>query len=75
MLKKGGELVYSTCSILPRENEEVLKEVLPGSGAEVIPFPEELGSIPRLESSVPGALLVCPGEEHEGFFAAVIRKK
>ena len=75
MLKKGGVLIYSTCSILPKENEEVLKEVLPGSGAELIPFPDELREIPSLESTVPEALLVCPGREHEGFFAAAIRKK
>ena len=75
MLKKGGVLVYSTCSILPKENEEVLKEVLPGSGAELMPFPDELREVPRLKSTVPEALLVCPGREHEGFFAAAIRKK
>ena len=75
MLKKGGMLIYSTCSILPAENEEVLKEVLPGSGAEIIPFPDSLKPIPALKGSLPETLLVCPGEEHEGFFAAVILKK
>lgn len=75
MLKKGGVLVYSTCSILPMENEEVLTEVLPGSGAELIPFPEKLGEIPRLECRIPEALLICPGKEHEGFFAAAVMKK
>ena len=28
MLKQGGSLVYSTCSILPMENEEVVKDFL-----------------------------------------------
>lgn len=74
MLKKGGVLVYSTCSVLPMENEDVLKEVLPGSNAEIVPFPDVLNGIPRIAGSIPEALLVCPGEEHEGFFSAVIRK-
>jgi 16S rRNA (cytosine967-C5)-methyltransferase len=28
MLKKGGQLVYATCSILPSENEEQIKKFL-----------------------------------------------
>jgi ribosomal RNA methyltransferase Nop2 len=75
MLKKGGVLVYSTCSVLPMENEDVIRAVLPGSGAELVPFPEKLSVIPRLCCGVPEGLVVCPGKEHEGFFAAVIRKK
>ena len=28
MLKKGGQLVYATCSILPSENEEQVRKFL-----------------------------------------------
>jgi 16S rRNA (cytosine967-C5)-methyltransferase len=28
MLKKGGQLVYATCSILPSENEDQIKKFL-----------------------------------------------
>lgn len=39
MLKKGGQLVYATCSILPSENEEQIKKFLAseaGKGFELI---------------------------------------
>ena len=32
MVKPGGKLVYSTCSILPDENEQVVKEFLEANG-------------------------------------------
>ena len=75
LLKKGHEMVYSTCSILSRENEEVLRAVLPACGGEILPidpaFPQ---SIPTLPTRLPGTLCVCPTAEYEGFFAARIRK-
>ena len=38
-LKPGGTLVYSTCSILPQENEDALAEALAKHGdCELIPF-------------------------------------
>ncbi|MBR5045182.1 MAG: RsmB/NOP family class I SAM-dependent RNA methyltransferase [Oscillospiraceae bacterium] len=74
LLKKGGVLVYSTCSVLPEENEDVVRTVLRDGGAELVPPPESLRQIPSLDSSVPEALLVCPGRDHEGFFAVMIRK-
>lgn len=38
LLKPGREMVYSTCSILARENEEVLEKVLKEAKAEIIPI-------------------------------------
>ncbi|MDE6676212.1 MAG: RsmB/NOP family class I SAM-dependent RNA methyltransferase, partial [Clostridia bacterium] len=37
LLKKGGTLVYSTCSVLPCENEEILEPFLKSGEAELIP--------------------------------------
>lgn len=34
MVKPGGKLVYSTCSILPSENERQVREFLAGRGSE-----------------------------------------
>lgn len=31
LLKKGGRLIYSTCTLTPEENEEVIKEFLEGN--------------------------------------------
>ena len=74
LLKKGGVLVYSTCSVLPEENEAVVMAAMRDGGIEIIPVPERLHDVPALHSRIPDTLLVCPGEEHEGFFAAILRK-
>lgn len=76
LLSRGREMVYSTCSILQMENEDVLKAVLPAAGAEIVPIDHPmLEHLPLLPVSIPGVLCVRPDALHEGFFAAVIRKK
>ena len=75
LLKKGGVLVYSTCSVLPEENEDVVRAALRDGGAEPADPPEILRQIPAISSRIPEALLVCPGKDHEGFFAVMLRKK
>ena len=75
LLSPGHEMVYSTCSILRMENEDVLQAVLPGAKAEVVPIEHDmLNHLPLLPVSIPGVLCVCPDSLHEGFFAAKIRK-
>lgn len=74
ILKKGGELVYSTCSILEQENERVLRKVVQKSGAEIVPI-EPLDGVPTLPTTIDGTLSVCPTELYEGFFVAKIKKK
>lgn len=73
ILKPGGEMVYSTCSILAQENEDILKRVLPKSNAEIVPI-EHMAGIPLLPTSIDGVMCVCPTELYEGFFVAKIRK-
>ena len=74
ILKPGGEMVYSTCSILEQENEEVLRRVVQKSGVEIVPI-EPIDGIPTLPTSIDGVMCVCPTELYEGFFVAKIRKK
>lgn len=75
-LSIGGELIYSTCSILREENEEIVKYILDSDDClEIVPI--DMGrfmSIPLLPSSMDGVMLVKPTEYFEGFFVAKIRK-
>lgn len=73
ILKPGGEMVYSTCSILAQENEKLLKKVLQNFNAEIIPI-EPFKNIPLLPTLIDGTLCVCPTELYEGFFVAKIKK-
>ena len=76
LLSAGHEMVYSTCSILRMENEDVLRAVLPGAKAEIVPIDHGMTRhLPQLPVTLPGTLCVRPDGLHEGFFAALIRKK
>ncbi len=76
-LKLNGELVYSTCSILKEENENIIIELLnENESLELIPLDiTEYNSIPKLPVKLEGTLCVKPNELYEGFFVAKIRKK
>lgn len=76
ILKPGGEMIYSTCSILAKENEEILKKVLAMSKAEIVPIdPDLIFEIPTLPVSIDGTICICPTDLYEGFFVAKIRRK
>ena len=76
LLKPGHEMVYSTCSILSCENENVVESILKDGKAEIIPISfEGIESLPVLPTKISGTLCVCPTELYEGFFVAKIRKK
>lgn len=73
ILKPGKEMVYSTCSVLAQENENVLKKVLSKSNVEIVPI-ENMKDIPLLPVSIEGTICVCPTDLYEGFFVAKVRK-
>ena len=76
LLKPGGEMVYSTCSILSIENEEIVEKAIKGTKAEVVPIKnaELFKDLPLLPVKIAGTLCVAPNELYEGFFIAKIRK-
>lgn len=76
LLKSGQEMVYSTCSILACENEEIVNQVLNEINAEIVPIGfEGMEELPMLPVKIKGTLCICPNELYEGFFVAKIRKK
>ena len=68
-------MVYSTCSILACENEEIVKEALKGVNAEIVPISfEGIEQLPILPSKLQGTICVAPNELYEGFYIAKIQK-
>ena len=76
LLRPGCEMIYSTCSVLAQENENIVARVLKKANAEVVPLElSAFESVPQLPVTIPGTLCVRPDELHEGFFVAKIRRK
>ena len=72
-LKKGGVLIYSTCTLLRAENEGVVEAFLEENSEftlEPLPLPD---GFPKNET---GMLALVPGEyDTDGFFIARLRRK
>ena len=72
-VKPGGLLLYSTCTLVRKENEGVVEKFLqdhPEFTTEPLPLPAPL---PKNES---GMLALVPGEfDTDGFFICRLRKK
>ena len=72
-VKKGGVLIYSTCTLIREENEGVLERFLAENNEfylEPLPLPD---NFPKNES---GMLALVPGEyDTDGFFISRLRRK
>ena len=74
LLKPGHEMIYSTCSILDCENEDVVASVIKSGNIEIVPINfEGMEELPILPAKIPGTLCVKPTELYEGFFVAKIK--
>lgn len=73
-LKVGGELIYSTCSILTEENEQIIKNIL-NDNVELIPLDlTNYQDLPTLPTTLNGTLVVKPTKYYEGFFVAKLKR-
>lgn len=61
MVKKGGKMVYATCSILPSESEEQVRKFLSGHGTEWEFVSEHRTSVSR--------------DGFDGFYMALLQRK
>ncbi len=73
LVKPGGEIVYSTCSLQPIENEGVVSAVLADCPfVERVPLPEKWHAY----LNEAGAVQMIPGQfEMDGFYAVLLRKR
>lgn len=75
LLKPGHEMIYSTCSILDCENEDVVSSVIKHGNIEIVPINfEGMEKLPILPTKISGTLCVKPTELYEGFFVAKIKR-
>ena len=77
LLKPGGTLVYSTCSVLACENEDIVRSALNGAqrngSYEIRGIAlADADALPLLPTKLEGTLAICPTDTYEGFFMAKI---
>ncbi len=75
MVLVGHDIVYSTCSILKCENEDIIKKFVDKGVVKIINIDKDrFKNVELLPTSVPGVLGIMPNSEYEGFFVAHLRK-
>ncbi len=82
LVRPGGEVVYSTCTFSPEENEEVLQSALATGNAKLLPIDLNLSNAQAAVTSWEGrtffsatsrAVRILPTDDMEGFFIAHLR--
>ncbi len=71
MLKPGGRMVYSTCTLAPEENERQIAWFIEE-------FPDMACSTPKIslspQKSTPWGTIILPSAKNEGFFVSLLEK-
>ena len=72
-VKPGGVLLYSTCTLVRKENEGVVEKFLKNNPEF---YPEPLDLPPVFPKNTKGMLALIPGEyDTDGFFICRLRRK
>jgi 16S rRNA (cytosine967-C5)-methyltransferase len=81
LVRKGGRLVYFTCSLLPEENTVQVKQFLAEhKDFKIVPYGEQWartigGNVPKSADGAKDTLLLTPHQHGvDGFFVAVMQK-
>lgn len=75
LIKPGHEIIYSTCSILSVENENIVQDFINSNKLQIIPIDKNVfPDIHFLPTSIAGTLCIAPSELYEGFFVAKLKK-
>ncbi len=77
LLKKGGRLVYSTCTLAKEENQEVVKRFLSGhSNMQSLAIDGEDYNLPSQVITAEGMVEISPEQfGTDGFFICIMEKK
>lgn len=72
-LKNNGVLVYSTCSMLKEENNEIIEKFIKDENFEIVNIDEQ---IPNEFSKITINKMVqfLPSQKHDGFFITMLKK-
>ncbi len=75
LLKKGQQMVYSTCSILACENEDIISYAVSKKKLKLVSIEtEEWNDLTLLPVKQKGVVCIAPNEFYEGFFIAKLEK-
>ena len=79
-LKKGGTMVYSTCTLNKLENENIIDWAIKNFNMEILDIDIKLKeiikpSIKGLDKRIEKAIKILPSKTFEGFFVCYLRKK
>ena len=75
ILKKDGEIIYSTCSILKEENEKIIEKILKLGGLEIVPIDKtKFKDVQFIPGDIEGTICIMPEKLYEGFFVARLKK-
>lgn len=79
LLDDGGYLLYSTCSILPAENQDIVQAFIADNPFDLVEFDQKISFFPLdaddKKSAQMGMLTLLPGKyDTDGMFFALMRK-